>query len=474
MAGSLDCRKVEDDEMRGVEKETEVSAVATQRPFGTVAMDITSFCNLRCPFCLSGHDLPKTFMSEEIFDKAISLIPLTDTNNFLFSCLYEPTIHPKFSDFIERIPQEFRQKVFFTTNLAKRITDDVFERLSCSGIHHINISLDSLEPATFEYFRKGAKFSLFHENLTRLVEVFSAASNPPQLFYVSVVNKLNFQEIPSLMEQCATRYLGTFHDVREYWLLTHQNELDWCIDNRLSENELETLKETLAGLPYDYHFSESGRDLGILLPGNNYRGEEIFDEEGRSGNLYFNPYAKPSIRIQADGKVIVLGRNSHFNLQDIEFPVPFFADLYSILENDIEKSDELQKMAGVVIQQTLAVKSFGRVHYSIDKVLYDPKTLKLCGWCFCPDGREAELHLKLADIPKVRLRYTPLASPDVEALHGKAATCCRFEVRVNLNYNYSPEELSGLTLFIGPAGESENVPSLPCRIRNKLKNGLFR
>ena len=80
--------------------------------FEVIAADITNNCNLRCTFCFNDFTGAKNqFITDEMFEKVISLL--------------------------ERIPRELRQKVFFTTNLTTKITDDTLDRLSNVGIHHI-------------------------------------------------------------------------------------------------------------------------------------------------------------------------------------------------------------------------------------------------------------------------------------------------------------------------------------------------
>jgi len=55
--------------------------------------------------------------------------------------ILEPSLHPEFVSYPEKIKQEHFWKVFFTTNLAKEISDDKIERLSNLKIAFINISL---------------------------------------------------------------------------------------------------------------------------------------------------------------------------------------------------------------------------------------------------------------------------------------------------------------------------------------------
>jgi Radical SAM superfamily len=171
-------------------------------PIHHVAMDIVDNCNLRCPFCVYDytHTNKTHFMTEATFDAALRLIPFVGDGNFWLSCLHEATLHPRLVEFIERVPLPYRRKLFFTTNLAKRMPRTYFEALATSGMSHINISLESLDGSVYERVRKGARFAIFLENWRMLLEAFAARANAPKLRYNIMAYRSNLQEIPRLAE----------------------------------------------------------------------------------------------------------------------------------------------------------------------------------------------------------------------------------------------------------------------------------
>ncbi len=170
-------------------------------PIQLIAMDIVNNCNLRCPFCVYDYaGTKKTYvMSEETFRSVLRLIPFVTDGNFWLSCLHEAALHPRLPEFIGMVPREYRDKLFFTTNLAKRQPRAFFEALASSGMSHVNVSLESFNPPVYEKMRKGARFPIFMENLAQLLEVFAATPEAPRIRYNVMAYRSNFQELPELV-----------------------------------------------------------------------------------------------------------------------------------------------------------------------------------------------------------------------------------------------------------------------------------
>jgi hypothetical protein len=167
-----------------------------------VAMDIVNNCNLRCPFCV--YDYARVhrtqLMTEATFRSALRLLPFVTDGNFWLSCLHEATLHPRLLDFIAMVPPEYRRKLFYTTNLAKRMPPAYFQAIAASGMHHLNISLESLDPALYERLRDGARHAIFAANWDQLLAAFQASpAPPPPLRYNIMAYRSNLREIPGLV-----------------------------------------------------------------------------------------------------------------------------------------------------------------------------------------------------------------------------------------------------------------------------------
>ena len=215
-----------------------------------VAMDIVDNCNLRCPFCVYDYsDTRRTnAMGDEAFEAALRLMPLTGAGHFWLSCLHEPTLHPRFTDYLRRLPPEHAGNVFFTTNLAKRMPAAHWEALARSGIHHVNVSLESLDPPTYERFRKGARFPIFLECWEALLAAFRAAPAPPGIRYNLMAYRSNLAELPGLARHLIEARDALQVEIRDTMDLPYIPR-DFAAAEYLGADGWRRLMEGLAGLP---------------------------------------------------------------------------------------------------------------------------------------------------------------------------------------------------------------------------------
>ena len=185
----------------GTAIETAPTCTNAYEPMMLISMDIVDNCNLRCPFCFYDYSGVRTtnLMDEATVDAALAFLPYVTDGNFWFSCVHEPTLHPDLMRFIEKVPRQWRKKVFFTTNLAKRMPDRYFAWLADAGLHHVNISIESMVPELYERMRKGARFRIFKKNWDALIEATAQHTNPTKLRYIAMVYRSNYRELPGLV-----------------------------------------------------------------------------------------------------------------------------------------------------------------------------------------------------------------------------------------------------------------------------------
>lgn len=217
-----------------------------------IRFDLTGNCNLRCPYCVNDFSRihGNTLMTSSAFEKGLQLLPLLKPEGqLLFSCYFEPTLHPKLLEFLEKVPNDGRKLAGFTTNLGKPLGQEYFDRLSLLGLRFVNVSLDSMEASVFEEMRKGARLTTFLENLDRLVSALDKSPEQTELRFITVVSKRNLEEIPELIERCLKEYRPAAHEVRCIWITKEMESRPWMIDAGMSFEDFIYLRSRLADAP---------------------------------------------------------------------------------------------------------------------------------------------------------------------------------------------------------------------------------
>jgi MoaA/NifB/PqqE/SkfB family radical SAM enzyme len=293
-----------------------------------VAADIVNNCNLRCPFCLYDYSsVTKTqVMSEETFRKLVRLLPAVPAGQFYISCLHEPTLHPRLNDLLAMIPEDQRHKVFFTTNLARPMKVADFEAWARSGLHHINISLDTLDPTRFAYLRKFGRFEVFKSNLDLLAETFRRMPGAPKLRYITMAFKSNFDEIPDVVNVSRERWLSSENEIRYTFNVAHVTD-DFRKREYLFKDDWDTLTQRLedTGAPYLISYPPQDAYEETIKPAQNFfESREQADDQTRA------TFTRPmGLRVASDGTVLIVDAEDalRINLNSLEDPLHFFRSL---------------------------------------------------------------------------------------------------------------------------------------------------
>jgi molybdenum cofactor biosynthesis enzyme MoaA len=306
------------------------------RPVMLNAMDIVDNCNLRCPFCV--YDYSKTFatntMDPATLDAVLRFLPYTLDSNFWFSCLHEPALHPDFMAFLDRVPRGLRRKVFFTTNLAKRMKPEYFRFLADGGFANVNISIESLDPAIYERMRKGARQRIFLENWDGLMAALATGSAPPFLRYIVMVYKSNLAEIPSLVEHLLTQRRAdeiqlrfTFdvaHIPAEFRASEYVDDADWdwlaAQVAHLPADKVKVIRNPAAEAAPPVQETPAAPDpgtksAGVVLPGR-FEFQTSWDGTIKVKRFWAVPF-------DVSGEKPIL----EINARDIADPLAFFASL---------------------------------------------------------------------------------------------------------------------------------------------------
>jgi MoaA/NifB/PqqE/SkfB family radical SAM enzyme len=295
---------------------------AEYKPVMLIAMDIVNNCNLRCPFCVYDYkDTNHTeFMDEATIDAALRFLPYTNDSNFWFSCLHEPAMHPQFIDYLARVPADMRRKLFFTTNLAKRMPDGYFAFLADSGVANVNISIESMEPALYERMRKGARHRIFMENWNKLIPAFAAGKAPPFLRYIVMVYRSNLAEIPSLVAELVNNRRADQIQLRFTFDVPHIPP-EFRATEYVEEADWDWLEHEMSGYPRDKvqvirpPDTEAPPFGSAALPGR-YEFKLSWDGTLKINRFWAVPFEEPGE-----------DRVAEMNVKDIADPLALFAQL---------------------------------------------------------------------------------------------------------------------------------------------------
>jgi len=149
----------------------------------TVSIELTNYCNLKCPECASGSGQMKRergFMDIGLFEKVIS-----ELRTYLYNInLYfqgEPMMHPGFflfSGHSENI------KMVVSTN-GHFLTAENSEKLAMSGLSKLIVSLDGMDQVVYSEYR-------LNGNLGKVIEGIKNVADARDRFNSSMKLELQF------------------------------------------------------------------------------------------------------------------------------------------------------------------------------------------------------------------------------------------------------------------------------------------
>jgi len=142
-------------------------------------VETTAKCNIYCPMCpRETHPQPKEDMPPEVFEKLVRESRRSAEHMMLIG-LGEPFLDKAIFD---RIVYCDRHGVSTLLSTNGTLLDEAAaRRLLESPIEHVTLSMDSMDKATYEFYRKGAKFERVRDNFLRFCELKHQLGAPVQI-----------------------------------------------------------------------------------------------------------------------------------------------------------------------------------------------------------------------------------------------------------------------------------------------------
>ena len=135
-----------------------------------IDIEVTSFCNLRCPFCATtfrDKEIKKGFISFDLVKKIIDEGAKNGLYGVKFNIRGEPLLHPDICEMVKYSKQKGLIDVYFNTN-AMLLTGDMSKRLIDAGLDRISISFEGYTKEVYEKYRVGANYETVVSNIGEL------------------------------------------------------------------------------------------------------------------------------------------------------------------------------------------------------------------------------------------------------------------------------------------------------------------
>lgn len=160
-------------------------------------ISVTDRCDLRCHYCMPAEGTPASPRSELMsFEEIARLVRLFKSLGVETVRLTggEPLLRRGLPELVRMIRAQGIEDLALTTNAT--VLDRMAVPLREAGLRRLNVSLDSLEPKTFEHLTRGGDLS----RVLRGLAAARAAGFSPIKLNTVVVRGWNDEALPSLVE----------------------------------------------------------------------------------------------------------------------------------------------------------------------------------------------------------------------------------------------------------------------------------
>ena len=307
-----------------------IEAKPVRKLFDIVSTDLTQHCNARCTFCFNDWSMYKPCcMTRETYLKALQLLPHANRDGYYFSCLFEPTIHPQMCEFLGMLPRQYRDRVFFTTNLVRPLSDDELEAICSSAVDYVNVSLETYDDDLYHQL-SGTKKSAFYDNLQRFGAI--AQRKGFRIRLITMLLRSNAGEMVELVRRAHETVHPIWHEIRTPYVIDSKRELmDYVEGELLDREEIDAVVAGVKALGYDNIGFDTTTDRAVYQR----KLAEMQAGEKEPAPLGF----EYTVRVNADGVGNIVGDGNlrWFDLAKIESPFLYFGNALIELQTDEAK-----------------------------------------------------------------------------------------------------------------------------------------
>lgn len=432
--------------------------------YDAMNLDINNTCNLRCRFCFNMFKEEPCYMSEEMFHKILLLFPLIRPikkggYGIFFSCLYEPSVSPHFLKFLKLVPREGRKEVFFTSNFCKPYTEEELRAILCANLHHINISVETLQAERYQEICSSVHFENFYHNMEKLSAVYAKQRGyKPKLYFVTMVLKENRDELASIVRFCAQKLHAARHDLRTPYISEKDNNAAWNRGQLMDAGECACIRQELEALQIPVMLDIHSKEEIMRLPPDTEGDNAASAEAQKAGHIAMVAHMLEEIRFCMDleylfirfhpsGTCTFLKTNETSPISEIEDTVSFFKEKLHVLYRRRAKAflcpDEISNT--YLYHDSNDIKEIS-MQIVLDKAAANPVYLLLQGWIYLAVAFEEEMQLFVTD-KKMQQTFFTLERP-VPDWMGKSAMAS-YGFTVCMDYETVKDDLTELEfLFV--------------------------
>lgn len=140
-----------------------------------IDIEVTSNCNLRCPFCATtylGKKIKRGFITSDHVKRILDEGSQNGLYGVKFNIRGEPLLHPQIHEFVNYAKEKGLVDVYFNTN-AVLLSEDIAIKLIEAHLDRLSISFEGYTKEIYEKCRVGAEYNKVVSNIAMLKELKS-------------------------------------------------------------------------------------------------------------------------------------------------------------------------------------------------------------------------------------------------------------------------------------------------------------
>ena len=200
----------------------------------SIELSLTNTCNLNCEWCCDSTIRSKYpgHADKKILFDLFSDLKQGGTKGITVEGGGEPTLHPDFSEIIDKIQENNMAIGLFTNGV---VVDEIVPNMD--SFEWIRVSLDADNPYTFKKFKGADKFETVMKNIERLAK----RKNKTVLGVGHVATRYNIGNIEDIIEKLKDMGVDYFYirPVEDNPRYSSRNDLEWL--NHYSDEHFDVI-----------------------------------------------------------------------------------------------------------------------------------------------------------------------------------------------------------------------------------------